>query len=404
MKKITAVLCTFALAASLTACGIERPDLDTAAKDQAAGSADLKKFDIKDNHARADLSERFHIDAAISGNDADKLSSYELTKFKMTEDEIAGQFFPGGGYNREDRDTGAVEYTKDKETLYVQFVDLSSMAILNSPAVTYQQDKGTEYGAIMEYFWSDDTASDEGQEKAVELVKDKLDKLNVEYGDLTVFKMDHDTMNNYYAQAVKDLKEIKEEAESDPGEEGYSYQAELYRQGRYADLDENFSFTAEDDCYIIKGYLHQKGLPVFDYNFQIVSIKAAVSSRGIEYLYVDNLYSAENPYAETSVVSVEQAVNSLYQAFDSSALKDKTEVTVDEISLAFMKQSSYDDSGSLGTFSSKTIIIPAWAVKYHTGEEDPGSRTCIVSATDGKLQNPGDYLFNTENYDVYETE
>lgn len=392
MKKITAVLCTFTLLCSISACGVERPDLEIAAKEQADGSADnLKKFEIKDSNVTTDLSDKFHIKAVISGNDVSKASSYELTNFKMSEDQVANLFFPGGGFKREDFSSGAAEYTKEKETLDVHFVDMSSMAIMSSPNITYYLDKGKEYGGIINYCWAEDKPSDADQEKAVDLVKDKLDKLGLEYGDLKISKVSHDTMNGYYIQAAKWIQELKEEAESsDTGDT--SYDALLYSQGYYQDLDENFQFTAEDDCYVINGYLQQKGIPVVDHGFQTVNIRAAVSSRGIEYLFVDNLYSAENEYGGASVVPVEKAADALFKAYGSSAIKDKSEITVDKISLSYQKDYSYGES----VFNSKTFIVPVWTVSYHIDDEDSMSRSCNVSAADGNLMDNADTLFLSE--------
>lgn len=391
MKKITAVLCTFALLFSLSACSVGRPDLEIESKEQSADAGkDIKKFEIKDNRVRMDLSDKFRIDASITTGDGSSLSCYEQKTINLTEDQIADMIL-GSGAKREDKADGVVGYTKDRENLDVQLVDTSAMALMNSPSLFYSLDKGKEYKAVSNYIFGDGSSEDEGAKNAAELVEGKLDKLPIEYSELQVYKAGHEQLNSIYANELEMQKEVVKEAESDSGEN--SYDSMLYNMGKYELLDENFEFTAEDDCYIVRGSLMIKGLPLMISEFYNYDITAAVSSRGIEYLNLTDLYSAENPYSDASVISPEEAVNTFYKAYEASTVKDRYEVIVTDICLSYLKQGSFDES----TRASKDFFVPVWSIQYKMKDADGnelGSAYCHVSAADGTLQTPESFLFS----------
>lgn len=395
MKKATAVVCTFALLLSLSSCGIEKPDTTKESNEQTSADVkDIKKFNIKDSHVRADLSDSFVVDADISGNDIKSVASYDLDVTKLTEDRIAELVMADGGYKREDKADGMIEYASEREKLDVQLIDTSSMSFMTSPSFTYSLDKGKEYKALVDYYWLTETARDIDEINAIDLVKEKLDKLPFEYGDMFIYKMDCDTMNSVYAERIAEQQKIVKEAGSAGNEADRSFEADLYLMGKYDLLDENLQFTSEDECYIINGKLTMKDLPVYSWNYQISSIYAAVSSRGIEYLKVDNLYSLENAHGESAAVDIEKAADALYQAFESSSYKDKNDITVDKIDLAYQKDNYTGDDPREHT---KEFISPVWAIHYlikpKNGNELDG-RTCIVSATDGTMLSKTDELFS----------
>ena len=406
MKKLITLICTFTLLLSFSGCGIEKPDLEqrsTEKQETSASGSDIKPFKIEDSFAVADLSDSFHVDAEISGYDVKKLSNYQLAKTNLTEDSIAEKIMPAGGYKREEKNTGAIEFSSEKEKLSVQLVDMTSMRLMSTPNLTYSLDKGKEYESVLAYINPGTIASDEDEEKAAYLVRDKLDKLGLDYDDLYVQKADYEDLNNIYSQNLEEEKGWKDQPagtddeNSDDGEY-LSENAFLYSQGLYEPLDENFKFTPEDDVYVLKGRLLLGGLHFMSYQFFSYDISAAVSSRGIEYLKVENLYSTGNPYGEAETVSAEQAVDALFKAYEQSPAKDNVEVTVDHIELTFLKQTSFDN------FSSEALLTPSWWISYTLKYKDSGEalpRYCHVSAADGKIMtNFSDSLFERASYEI----
>ena len=102
------------------------------------------------------------------------------------------------------------------------------------------------------------------------------------------------------------------------------------------------------------------------------------------------MYSAEEAYNENSVVSAEKAVGSLYKAFDASALEDKVNVSINEISLIYCTDMDRNDPTTKGD------IVPVWFINYLVDGADggePQEKCCAVYASDGKIMNPEEYLF-----------
>lgn len=372
MRRLSAVICLF-IALSFTSC-------TSGISGQKPGEIELKSFDIKDSHVRLDLSDSFRIDADISGNDISKMSCYKLNSPRMSEEKITGLFFPGGGYKREDKENESAVFTKDNEKLTVWFKDKDNKDQFECEAVEFALDKGKEYSAVLAQQSHLDYASEAGGE-AVELVKAQLDKLPVEYCDFHILKLNSTDMNNSYNAAVKEQQIIK------TNNEAYEFSEDEY-------LDEDFKFNAGDDCYLIAGRTLLKGLPVnegwYSSYRNSYNIKAAVSSRGIEFLEIINMYSAEEAYNENPVVSAEKAVGSLYKAFDASALEDKVNVSINEISLIYCTDMDRNDPTTKGD------IVPVWFINYLVDGADggePQEKFCAVYASDGKIMNPEEYLF-----------
>lgn len=393
MKKITAALCTFALLFSLSSCGIERPDLEIKASEEAAGSAagkDLKKFDIKDSAIKTDLSDKFHIDARISGTDISKLASCELAPINLKEDRIAELLMTDKNYTREEKTTGAIEYKNNKEKLSVQISDMTSMALVSSPTVDYYLDKGKEYAAAAKYIWTDSYDKDEDMQKAADLVEGMLNKLNIKCDELMVSRIPFDVLNDYYQYSIDDQKEWLDKADSNDSDEPQYHDEILYSQGLYEVLDENFKFMEGDDCFIVRGNTSFNNCPVYENEFLSTSVLAAVSSRGIEYFHADNLYSYDNTFGEVSIVPVEQAVDAVYKAYEESPVKDDLDITIFSIQLGYLKQYSEE-----GRFQSKHFLTPVWVISCSgsKGEKSIDALNCMVYASDGNLATRKDMLF-----------
>ena len=397
MKKITAALCTFALLFSLSSCGIERPDLEIKASEEAAGSAagkELKKFDIKDSAVRTDLSDKFHIDARISGTDISKLASCEPAPIDLKEDRIAELLMTDKNYTREEKTTGAIEYKNNKERLSVQISDMTSMALVSSPTVDYYLDKGKEYAAAARYSWTDSYDKDEDMQKAADLVEGMLNKINIKCDELMVSRIPFDVLNDRYKDAIDYQKEWLDKADSSSDSDEPQYQDEiLYNEGLYEVLDENFKFMEGDDCFIVIGNTSFNNCPVYENEFNSKSVLAAVSSRGIEYLHADNLYSYNNTFGEVSIVPVEQAVDAVYKAYEESPFKDDLDITISSIKLGYLKQ--YSEGGR---FQSKDILTPVWVISFFgtKGEKSIEPLSCMVYASDGNLATRKDMFLSYE--------
>lgn len=395
-KKTISVICTLAMLTGLTACGIEKPDLETKAQIESSGSSsaseDKKKiFEIKDSHLTLDLNERLHVDALVSGNSINNVSSYGLKTPDLTEDQIADILMSNCRSEYKETDSGEKIYSNDKENLSIRFVDKTPEARSSSPALIYSLDKGKEYYYVVSNIMFGDPDIDADAEKAVALVKDKLDKLHVEYGALAVSHTDHDQLNSLYGSFIKDQKEQKEhdQAVSD-GSMIIDYSPYISSL-LYGPLDENFQFTADDDVYIISGNIMFKELPVKTNDvYEFPSIKAAVSSRGIEYLYLDNLYSPEKSFGGSPVIPVEDAVDSFRKAFEAAS--DKLDITIDSIFLAYLKDYSEDASSS-----TKYSYVPVWTIGYSgtDGDKAVTYSYCHISASDGQILTAAEKLFVT---------
>ena len=381
MKKSAALLCSFAMLFSFTSCGIEKPDPEL----RSSGN-DLKTFNIKDSRIKTDLSDRFRINASISGDDGSNLSSYELRKISLTEDQIAETIMSETGFIRDDKEDGVVEYRNDMEKLDVQLTDQLSMNSIKSPSITYSLDKGKEYKAVVENNIDEETPYDEEAKKAEELVKEILDKLHIEYGEFSVVKTDYYRMNDFYRQQIQDQKEMLEAAGSGDAEEYLTDDLELYKAGKYELLDKTFKFTEGDDCYCFYATRFFNGLPLTS-GEENHKIFAAVSSRGVEYLYADNIYSSDSPFQESPVIPVEQAVNTLYNEFEEFKAKDEIKVNVDKICLSYLKT----DASKEGSGGSQKLIVPVWSIHCYQTDPSGGNAFTIdyhVSALDGKKLYP----------------
>ena len=290
---------------------------------------------------------------------------------------------PEGGYKCEDLDDGSVRYTKDKESLVVHIKDKGSD---NCSYIEYIGDTEKEYGYIIDTTAKDlPTVVTDGE--AYDLVKEKLDKLPIDYDDLYIRRLNYNDMNENYAEIVRSENDTSGEESSASNEEK---------------PDENFRFNAGDDCYVITGRTKMKGLSFFSYIDLLFSyfdtgyrnshnICAAVSSRGIEYLVVKDMYSAKDPYDETPVISPEKAVEALYLAYDSSVDKDKIAINIDKIDLIYEIDTYVKDPEIKGN------MTPFWAIRYLIEGNDggePEKRICTVSVSDGIRREDNDYLFS----------
>lgn len=347
---------------SFTACNSETQEMAD------PKSIDDLKIEVKDSRIQAALSGTFQIDAEVTGNDISKVSSYKVFSPAMSTDTIAGIFMPDGGYEIKDLEDGSVEYTKGKEKLVVQTKEKS-----DSPQITYCLNTDKEYrGIVGMYNGSKGSTGDTANTEAGRLIKEKLDQLNIEYCDLSLYQMNYALMNEEYANSVKDER-------SSP---------ELLEYTNSVPLDEHFKFMPGDDCYVINGNLMLKGLPVYDpiVSSQLVwNIYAAVSSRGIEYLKINPFYSAGNANHEIPVLPVEKAVMAFCQAYNNNdEAKEKLDISVYKICLSYQM----DNVGV--TNDQRGNIDPIWSICYTIRplggkDTDINYKVCKIDASDGSF-------------------
>lgn len=401
MKKLTSLFCASALLLSFSSCGVEKPDIETttaktseetsSSSSTSASEEDVNKFKIEDSHITTDLNERFHIDADISGYDISKVTGYGLKTPDMNEDQVANILMSDRNCEYKEMENGEKVFSNDKEILSVRYVDKTPAARYSSPALIYSLDKGKEYHSIVWSLSYGNLEKDEDMEKAEALVKDKLDKLHIEYGDFYVSRIDNDDLNDYYGISVKEQAGSEVNIIDYDANPNRAYASSFTRYDMKDPLDENFQFNTEDDCYIITGSIMYKGLSLKPsvYN-NYPTIRAAVSSRGIEYLYLDQLYSTETSYGESAVIPLEQAVDSVYKAFTEKSDGDKLEVTIYSIELSYLKEYSEDSSSS-----TKYDLVPVWTFEYEGqyGDKHLTSYSCQVSASDGHILTDDDQLF-----------
>lgn len=361
MRRLSAVICLFVML-SFTAC-------DSGTQEMVAPkSIDDLKIEVKDSRIRAGLSETFQIDAEVTGDDISKISSYKVFSPKMSTDKIAGIFMPDGGYEIKDLEDGSVEYTKGKEKLVVQTKEKS-----DSPQITYCLNTDKEYrGIVGMYNGSKGSTGDTANTEAGRLIKEKLDQLNIEYCDLSLYQMNYALMNEEYANSVKYER-------SSPA---------LFEYTNSVPLDEHFKFMPGDDCYVINGNLMLKGLPVYDFmvsNQLVWNIYAAVSSRGIEYLKIDPFYSADDANHEIPVLSVEKAVMAFCRAYNNNdEAKKKLDISVNKICLSYQ----FDNVGV--TDDQRGYIDPIWSICYTLRplggkDTDINYKVCKIDASDGSF-------------------
>lgn len=371
MRRLSAVICLFVMLFCCS-CGTGLPE------PQGPVSIEDIKFNIKDSRVQAYLSENCQIDAEIGDSDISKLQSYNLYNARLSEGTITGALMPAGGFEIKDNDDGSVEYSRDKEKL---IVDLDEKT--DDPYIEYIRDTDKAYPYISMLTQNNENTVEDTELEPIKLVKEKLDKLPIEYkDDFRVNKVSVVRMNEFYADLVKDQKQA-----IDNGSFAYLNEEAL---------DENFKFTDGDDCYVIGGRMILHGLQVYDplfTNMTINNIEAVVSSRGLEYLSICPFYSAEDANHEVSVIPVEKALKTFCLAYsENDEAKESYDIKVYKVCLSYTMNDLTADGALKGT------IDPVWTVCYSIrplGKKDAIEqyRVCQINAEDGTLKSIKETLF-----------
>ena len=360
---------TLALSAGLCSCTVEKPDLDAVSEQTespaVSSSIEIEKDKLirKGAHIKGDLSEKFHVDANIP-KETENLPAYNLSKINLTEDQLAERLISGLEYSRKECDGGVIVYSNENEKLAV---DLSGKYSDNyfspSPSLTYALDKGKEFEYVFNSYIPYDENGNETSTEAVAQVKEILDKLPVKYDDVfMVERFDCERLNTVYSYRSSD--EILELYGSP--ENMLSRNILLQTEGKGAELDNDFKFKEDDGCFLVKGNIMVNDISLGDIDYANYSITAAVSSRGVEYLKIKDLYLPDNGSTVSPNISPEQAAEVIYKDYEKSPNKEDYEVNINDIRLTYTKAYEIFDNGMPDV--SKAALRPVWVLT--TGVKD----------------------------------
>jgi hypothetical protein len=396
MKKYAALICTLALLTSLSACGVEKPDLEaiqTSAKSsEGSGSAsakeketEKKKITRKDSHIKGDLAKNFHVDADITGEKT-SLPTYYLNKINLTEDQIAEKLMSTSEYIRNDTEDGLVSYVNSKtnERLAIDLNGKFSSPDSPTPNLTYGGDKGKEYEAAVKFYSPYESLESEAANNAAAQVKAMLDKLSIQYHDFFhVEKMNYDFMNEIYAEHADPIAQpdIPAELQEKYDEMASAMEILTLAEGKDAKLDKNFKFKQDDSCFVVMGNLKVNDLEIKNTGFKPYCITAAVSSRGVEYLYIEDLYIPDNGSSESPIITPEQAIEAVYKDYAASPNKDKYEMYINNMSLGYTNEPASSDI-------SKVKLRPVWHCDLNITNLEHGYAfvtNCDVYADTGEM-------------------
>ena len=404
MKKIATALCTMTLLMSFSACGVEKPDLGSVTekvKSSEGSSAreketEKKTLSRKDSHLKGDFAKRFHVDADIEGEKAN-LPTYYLSKINLSEDQLAEKLMSSPEYNRSESEKGIVFFSNEKETLAIDMNGLYSNPVAPSPSLTYALDKGKEYEEVIKGNAPYESLDSEASKKAVAQVTEILDKLPIQYHEhFDVEKVNYDFLNEMYSFHVDPANqpEIPDEVieQLDLPEDGSTIISNgilKLAEGKDAKLDKDFKFSKDDSCFVVAGNMKVNDMQISGAGFNPYSITAAVSSRGVEYLYIEDLYIPDNGSSDSSTVTAEQAAEAVYKDWDSVPEKENYEVYINKMSLKYTKEIPSSDKEKADT--SKAKLRPVWDCELHINSIDHGYATvsnCEVYADTGEMTSP----------------
>ena len=363
-KQIAALSLSLALLAGLCSCTVEKPDLEAVSEQtessegSSAAATGNQKLTRKGSHIKGDLAEKFHVDAEI-WSEAESLPTYYLSKINLTEDQLAERLMSSVEYDRKELDQGAVLFSNDKEKLAV---DMSGIYARNpfspSPNLTYALDKGKEYESVIKGYLTSLEPDSEDSHKAVAQVKEILDKLPIKYNDVfQVEELDFEYLNQLYSFNFMDSDhpDIPDETLAEYRITGDIL---LSSEGKGAELDKDFKFTEDDKCYFVTGRLMAGDHDIRNDELLNNSISAAVSSRGVEYLFIEDLYIPDNGSSDFPIITPEQAAEAVYAEYDTSSKKDNFDIYINEFNLNYTKVNESSDDGKPD--ASKAVIRPVW--------------------------------------------
>lgn len=384
-KQITAVLITVSTLACLCACGREKPELEPVSvqTESSEGSSvretEKARLTRSDSRIMGKLDDKFDVDAYVLNEKKELPAYYILNRINLTEDQLAEKLMSKSGYVREDKDLGIVTFANDDERLVIDLAGKTNPMYL-SPNLTYAS---ADMGKYYEFVFRGSVANtNEGADsaeaaKAVSLVKEMLNKLPVQYhDDFEVEKIDSYDLNSRYSV----FKRFREQNDIDIPDENKDKIAKLDRsilygnlllltEGKNAELDKDFIFSEDNSCFLVCGFMKADDLQInTPGTYPDPSIKAVVSSRGIEYLYIEDLYIPDNgSLEEAPLISPEQAIEAVYKDYAASPNKDNFRVKIEQISLNYLKEEKqtgtdymFDDKA---TAPSSVKLRPAWTVK-----------------------------------------
>lgn len=386
-KRLIAMTLTAAALASLCACGVDKPDLNAVSEQpkssegSSAKETGIQTITRNGSHIKGNPADLFNVDAEIE-NEKTSMPTYYLNRINLTEDQIAGILMSIPDYKREDKEDGVVAYVNDNEKLVIDLGGKLSDGLRPSPNLTYGLDKGKEYESVVKDCIANDDPEDEESSTAVGLVKAKLDKLSIEYCDaFKVKKHTLDDLNGLYSDYFRSFDQPD-----------LSYKILLNIEGNDAKYDKDFKFTKDDNCVVVTGNLKLNDMEISGIRSNCSSITAAVSSRGIEYLYIEDLYTPDSGSSDSKILTSEQAVKAVYKNYDTSPVKDKYKVKINEIILDYRREDE----------SSKVVLRPVWIVYMdisYLGEDDkPVIGSGEIYADTGEPVEPFSWDENFEDY------
>ena len=370
---------TAAALASLCACGVDKPDLESVSDQtnsteaSSAATTEKKKLTRQDSYILGEMADKFQVEAEILNEKTSLPSCYYLSRINMSADQIAERLLSDTGYSRDDIGHGIVAFSNGNEKLVLDPDGRSTGPFFPSPNLTYALDKGKEYEAVVKYANINEISESPEAKKAVALVKEKLNKLPVEYdNDLKVEEFTPDDLNTYYSWHLDiDSREDIPDSNDISEEEMVPHYILLYCDSKDLKFDKDFKFSEDDSCFLVKGNMKVNDVQIstLDFLSSSYSITAAVSSRGIEYLYVEDLYIPDNGSSESPMISPEQAIEAFYTGYADSQYKDNYEVKIDKICLNYIKE---DTSDGQKIDASNVKLRPAWTLSMNLINREMG--------------------------------
>ena len=395
-KQIAALSLSLALLAGLCSCTVEKPGLESVSEQTKSSGgtpvkeSEKKKLTVSDSKIKGDLAERFHVNADVIDGGKTNLPTYYLSKINLSEDQFAEKLMSEPGYSRDDIDGQTVAFENGKEKLVVDLEGKHANPDSPSPNITYSLDKGKEYEAAVKNHSPGDKLDSAAAKTAVAAVKAMLDKLPIEYDDdLIAGKVSYTDLNFFYSSVIEyqnrdSLDNVEDPIYTDssaslPTDRIFLYRIDdearkaalmqeqilLYSEGKDAKLDPDFKFTKDDDCFLIKGKMKINDIPVSGTFFDPYSITAAVSSRGVEYLYIENLFISDNNSSDSPVITAGQAVDAVFKLYEVLPDKENYDIYINDISLTYTRENKRSDV-------SKASLRPVWIVGMDISEYREG--------------------------------
>ena len=402
---------TAAVLFGLCSCTVEKPDLEAvteqvkSSEGTSSKESGKKKLTVKDSKIKGDLDKKFHVSGDIIDGGKTNMPTYILSKINLSADQFAEKLMSEKGYNRNDIDGHTVAFESGKEKLVVDLEGKHTNPLNPSPNITYSLDKGKEFESAIKNHRPDSDLDSAAAKSAVAQVTAMLDKLPIEYDDdFLVGMVDYTTLNTYYQfdlpgsnpDLPDDIREqIDVEAQTAMILQDHIL---LYIEGKDSNLDPDFKFTKDDNIFLVKGKMKINDMPVSGSFIEPYCITAAVSSRGVEYLYIENLYIADNGSSDSSIITAEQAVEAAFKDYEALPNKEDYEVYINDITLNYMRDNKNAANGLPD--ASKASLRPVWVLGMDITNHKDGYGT----VSDAKVYADSGELMDSYFHDVALTE